>query len=538
MAEICYYICMDYEEKKRRQMIRVIIAEVGMVLSVIAIVVVAIMLAMGFFISGNGQIEQSGLMQIHSLPTGATVELDGSTLFSRTNLSRTMPAGTHHLKLSRDGYDSWENDVEMYSGVLVRLYYPRLFLQNRTVELAKDLGKEKELMSLDDLEFYQPSPERNYILYAQKGSSGWKMLDFRGDEVKETTFDLSGVLPGMIADEKDDQEKEDGETATEAKDAKTAQQGVNETVKYHFEGKIEEVKWSANEEKVLVRVAFEDKKEWVLVNLRNIAESLNLTRTLGMAFERIDIIDGAATQLFGLENHHLRSIDVASKSTSRVLLDQVADYAYSEGNVLYMTETIEKMGRKMREIGVYKNGEEDGTVIDEVFSDAKVRLALARYYDEDYTCYVVGKKLKVRYGSLPSYRREGGVVELKELVERELEVAPQTLSLSSGNEYLVARAERKFMVTDLDMGEYYEYEAATAELKWLDASMMYAVQDGQITVWDFDGTNKRNLAESRKDDEDTKALNSAVLVSPNNRWLYYLATDEDGLSLMREKIRE
>lgn len=538
MVEICYYICMDYEEKKRRQMIRVIIAEVGMVLSVIAIVVVAIMLAMGFFISGNGQIEQSGLMQIHSLPTGATVELDGSTLFSRTNLSRTMPAGTHHLKLSRDGYDSWENDVKMYSGVLVRLYYPRLFLQDRTVELAKDLGKEKELMSLDDLEFYQSSPERNYILYAQKGSSNWKMLDLRGDEVKETTFDLSGVLPGMIADEKDDQEKEDGETAAEAKDAKTTQQGVNETVKYHFEGKIEEVKWSANEEKVLVRVAFEDKKEWVLVNLRNIAESLNLTRTLGMTFERIDIIDGAAAQLFGLENHHLRSINVSSKSTSRVLLDQVADYAYNEGNVLYVTETIEKMGRKMREIGVYKNGEEDGTVIDEVFNDAKVRLALARYYDEDYVCYVVGKKLKVRYGSLPSYRREGGTVELKDLVERELEVVPQEFSLSSGNEYLVARAERKFMVTDLDMGEYYEYEAATAELKWLDASMMYAVQDGQITVWDFDGTNKRNLAESRKDDEDTKALNSVVMISPNNRWLYYLATDEDGLSLMREKIRE
>ncbi len=523
-------------------MIRVIIAEVGMVLSVIAIVVVAIMLAMGFFISGNGQIEQSGLMQIHSLPTGATVELDGSTLFSRTNLSRTMPAGTHHLKLSRDGYDSWENDVEMYSGVLVRLYYPRLFLQNRTVELAKDLGKEKELTSLNDLEFYQPSPERNYILYTQKGASGWKMLDFRGDEVKETTFDLSGVLPGMIADEKDDKEKENekenGETTAETKDTKTAQQGVGETVKYHFEGKIEELKWSANEEKVLVRVAFEDKKEWVLVNLRNIAESLNLTRTLGMAFERIDIIDGAATQLFGLENHHLRSIDVASKSTSRVLLDQVADYAYNEGNVLYVTETIEKMGRKMREIGVYKHGEEDGTVIDEVFSDAKVRLALARYYDEDYACYVVGKKLKVRYGNLPSYRRGGGVVELKELVERELEVVPQALSLSSGNEYLVARTERKFMVTDLDMGEYYNYDAETAELKWLDASMMYAVQDGQITVWDFDGMNKRNLAESRKDGEDTKALNSVVMISPNNRWLYYLATDEDGLSLMREKIRE
>ena len=42
---------MDFDEKNRRQLIRVIIAEIGMVLSVIAIVVVSTMAAMGFVIS-------------------------------------------------------------------------------------------------------------------------------------------------------------------------------------------------------------------------------------------------------------------------------------------------------------------------------------------------------------------------------------------------------------------------------------------------------------------------------------------------------
>ena len=102
---------MDFDEKNRRQLIRVIIAEIGMVLSVIAIVVVSTMAAMGFVISSNGSIEQSGLMQLHTLPTGANVKIDGNTILARTNLSRTLSAGTHQLEIYRDGYDSWQNHV-------------------------------------------------------------------------------------------------------------------------------------------------------------------------------------------------------------------------------------------------------------------------------------------------------------------------------------------------------------------------------------------------------------------------------------------
>lgn len=520
---------MDYEEKKKRQLIRVIIAETGMVLSVIAIVVVAIMLAMGFFISGDGQIEQSGLMQIHSLPTGATVELDGATLFSRTNLSKTMPAGTHHLKISKDGYDTWENDVEMYSGVLVRLYYPRLFLQNREVEFVETLG---ELESDKDLEFYQPSPGRNYVLYAQKGSSEWKLLDLKGDTVKETVLDLSGILPGMVMEEADD----DGD-ASEAEASKEVGSGAPQ---YRFDGEVKEMKWSTGEERVLVKVNFEGKTEWVLVNLRNVAESLNLSKTFGLDFERIEIIDGSASQLLGLENRHLRSINTSNKSISAVLLDRVADFAYNEGNVLYVTSEVEVQRKKIREIGVYKNGEEGGTIIDEVESNDPVKLALSEYYDDKYVCYTIGSKLRVRYGNLPSYKIDGATVELKDLVERDLDVVPQSFGLSSGGEYVVARSDKNFMVTDLDMGEFYEYEAPTAAVKWLDASMMYVVEDGEVTVWDFDGTNLRDLNSSRQDGDnaDAKVLNWPVIISANNRWMYYLVEDKDGLTLAREKIRD
>ena len=42
------------------------------------------------------------------------------------------------------------------------------------------------------------------------------------------------------------------------------------------------------------------------------------------------------------------------------------------------------------------------------------------------------------------------------------------------------------MVTDLEMGDIYEYEAEATEIKWLDDSMMFAVRNKEIIAWDFD----------------------------------------------------
>lgn len=519
---------MDYEDKKKRQFIRVMIAEVGMVLSVLVIVVVATLAAMGFFISSNGGLEQNGLMQIHSLPTGATVELDGNTLFSRTNLSKTMSAGEHNLKLSRPGYDTWEKTVKMYSGVLIRLHYPRLFLQDREAQVALALGKKAT-----GLEFYQPSQSRNYIIYAEQGAAVWKLLDVKGDEVRTTLLDLSGILPGMV----------------EKKSEKKTKLGVSPqstTPEYQFEGEIEELTWSNDENRVLVKVRYDGKVEWVLVNLRDVANSLNLTQTFGMKFEHIEMIDNAANQLFALENHQLRRINVSEKVMSRVLLGNVENFANNGTNVIYLTvplaaEEIEQAEQRYRAVGVYRNDEKDGTVLAKVEAEKKIQIALARYFDEDYMCYIVDKKPTILYGSLPSYDEKGAdLSSLKKLAEDNvLGLVPESLAVSSGNEYLVARAGAKYMVIDLDMGDLYEYEAPTAELKWLDGSMMYGVSEGEILVWDFDGTNRRNLAESlKKGSTVLKATTRPVMIASNNKWLYYLSEDESEIRLVREQIRE
>lgn len=523
---------MDYEEKRRKQALRVLVAEVGMVISVAIIVVVAVMAAMGFFISSNGQIGQSGLVQLHSLPTGASVELDGSTLFARTNLSRTLSEGEHTFRIYRDGYDTWEKKINVYPGALMRLYYPRLFLQNRVPEVVQDLNKDNAKL---DLEFYSPTRNREYILYALDNAPTWHLLDMRGDKIKDRLLDLSGVLPGMVELVEDP----NSETA-----AKTVNNSPVENKKFTFEGKIKQVKWSANAEKVLAEVEYAGQNSWILINLSDVSKSLDLTETFGLNFERVEIIDAAANRLYVLENQHLRQIDAGNKSLSKVILNNVVDFSNSGSSVVYLKAIKENDGANMYEIGSYRDGEEGSVLIKTVKDDTAVKVALARFYEEDYICYTINQKLTVVYGVLPTYKEnqddepEADLSELRELItDHELPYLPKNLEISPDGEYLVASAGSHLMVADLATAEITSYDAISAQWKWFDASMMYALRDGAIVVWDFDGQNQRDLSTSRAGEKDLNVLSYPVLVTANNRWLYYLTKTENGiLQLTRERI--
>lgn len=504
---------MDFEERerqKRQHMIKVVIAETGMVFAVVAIVAVAMLASMGFFVSSDGSIEQSGLAQIHSIPTGASVELDGSMLFSRTNLSRTMAAGEHYLKMTRPGYDSWENTIKMRSGVLLRLYYPRLFLQNRAAEKALTLD--------EDLEFYSPSGDRTSIIYAKKSSPEWQLVNIEGDETKVTKLDLFTVLPGM-------------------------KEGV-------FTGKIEKLDWSSNSDYLLTKVSYEGKAEWILLNLKDVKRSLNLTQTFGLEFAQVEMIDGSANRLFVLENHHVRRVNTTDGTISQVLLSEIESFASEGSNLIYVQKTT-KDEKTEKIVGTYRDGEKGGVTIAEVKPEVSVKVALAKYYDEDYLAYFVDDKLTVYYGAVPNYHEKADDnVELANLkvllLDESFAVVPGSFVTSPEDDYLVATRDKHYMVVNLDAGDIFEYDVETTKVQWLDASMMAAVVNGTLRVWDYDFTNRRDLVTNEERENlpgvttysETKLLDYPAVITSNNKWLYYLVRSEDKNMLMREKIRD
>ncbi len=513
MIHVIIMCSMDFEERERRErrhMIKVVIAEAGMVFAVVAIVAVATLASMGFFVSSNGSIEQSGLAQIHSIPTGASVELDGSTLFSRTNLSRTIPEGEHHLKMTRANYDSWENTIKMRPGMLLRLYYPRLFLQNRVSEKMVTLDEE--------LEFYLPSGDRTSIIYAKKASTDWEFLNIEGDEIRATKLDLSTVLPGV-------KEKK-------------------------FTGKIEKMDWSRNSDYLLLKVGAESKTEWILVNLKDVKRSLNLTQTFGLDFAQVEMIDDSANRLFVLENHHVRRVNTTDGTISQVLLSDIESFASKGSNLMYVQKVTED-DKVKKFVGTYRDGERGGVTIAEAKSDAAIKVALAKYYDEDYLAYFVDDKLTIYYGVVPNYYENADDnVELANLkvllLDESFTTIPKSFAVSPEGDYLVATNDKHYMVVGLDAGDIFEYDVETTKVQWLDASMMAAVVDETLKVWDYDFTNRRELVTSTKKEDlpavttysEAHLLSYPAVITSNNKWLYYLVGSDDQIVLMREKIRD
>lgn len=492
---------MDEDERKRRkirQTIKVAIAELAMVLSVIAIVAVAMLLSMGFSVTSNGDIEQTGLVQIHSIPTGATVEVDGGKLFARTNLSRTLADGDHEVVITKDGYDSWSKIIRLRSGVLMRLYYPRLFPTDRTAEAVKALG--------DELEFYTTSDDRTSILYAEKSSTTWRFINIKSDEPKYSTLDLSEILPGVV----------DGK----------------------FVGRVVELKWTSTSDYVLARIAYDSQSDWVMVNMKDVKSSVNLTKTFGLDFTQIELIDGTAGQLYALENHQLRKINTADQAISRVLLNNVFSFAVNERNVVYVAEHKNVDGELEKVIGVYKDGEKGGTVVATAKNNAAVMVALSKFYGDDFISYSINNEFTALYGNLPSYKENGDEdVALNVLVENvKLSSTPDQIDVSAEeNQFVVMRSGTQFMVVDLDDGRLYEYESPSRELHWIDEAMMYAVDSNALKVWDYDGLNQRTIVDMSKDEK--KALgNYEVVITHNNKWLYYLLQTQDGLVLTRELV--
>ncbi len=485
---------MDREQRKRRQKILTILAETFMVFAVIAIVVVMTLVAMGYKFGKEGEIEQSGLMQLHTMPTGATVEIDGKTLFARSNLSESLSPGDHFIKITKDGYDSWEKTVTMEPGSLMRLYSPRLFLLER---------KSEKISELADLMFYNTSENRNYILYTKSASTKWTLLNVKNDNIETTELDVAKVF-SFVKDDK-------------------------------FVGEIAQIKWDSDEDKVLVKVGYEGATEWVLVNLKDVKDSVNLTKEFGLNFSKIEIANSSAGQLLALENGNLRRIDVDNRSMSRILVEKVESFTNHGADVVYVTSRDDS-GK--RNIGVYKDGAKDSVVVEVLDTEDKVLVGSSAYYDDEYLIYTVGDRINIYSGEYPAYTDEmkkSGDNEvpldsenstLGLVLEYTFGFTPENLIVSRGGEYVLMKQGREIVSVDLDTNKISGYESKSDKIKWLDDSMLYDVLDGKVVVWDFDGTNEREIVKSG-------ASARPVMISGNNKYLYYISDK----NLVREIIK-
>ena len=456
---------MDLEKRARRQGLRVIVSETIMVLAVAAMVIVLALVVSGYWINANFEVERQGMLQVHSVPTGASVEVDGDApWFQRTNTSKILTSGEHKITLTKDGYDSWSKTINISEGLLYRLHYPRLFLRERDREEIYDATLSASATV---------SPNRRLILLLNNTTT-WTLLNIDSDNPKPTTINIANLF-----------------SSTSLADGAT--NGL-------FVGDIISAEWDQANEHILFKVKNNTSTEWVLLDVKNPINSVNITREFAADFDNIKIFDNSADNLLSLRNGNLHKINIPSRQISAILVEGVQSYDFYESELVFSSE---------ESISSLKLGDNTPVILKKIESPARV--LVSKFYENNYIFIVEGNTLSV-------YQKEN----LEEVLTATLRFIPDKIKVGYGGEFIVMNSGSNFSTLDMESMTIHNWDTGSTNYGWIDNYMAYSVDNGVLSVYDFDGLNHRELA-------NNVSSHFPVTIT-SDKWLYYFS---DG-KLLRE----
>ena len=432
---------MDLEKRARRQSLRIIISEIVMVIAVVAMVAVLAFIVSGYWINADFEVERQGMLQVNSIPTGATVSVDGDApWFQRTNTSKILSGGEHTIKLTKDGYDSWSKTVSISEGLLYRLNYPYLFLKNRSKESVYDATTTT---------FATVSPDRKLLLLANNTTS-WTLLELDNDKPKTNTVNVAPILTSGVA----------SGTATV------------------FSGKITSAKWDSANNHVLLRINNNEQNEWVLLDVKNPLKSVNLTREFATDFSDVKIFDNSANTLLAVRNGNLHKINVEARQISAVLIEQVTAYDFYDSDIIYVSGGSLKI--------LKSNG--DNLILAEELTATSPIILTAKFYDNHYI-FIIGTS------DIAVYLKDG----FKEVNDFTISFIPETAKVGYGGEFVIINSGTSFATLDMESMQLREWAINSSHYGWINNYMMYSVLNGALSVYDFDGLNYRELSSNVSD---------------------------------------
>lgn len=448
---------MDLEKRAKRQSLKVIISEAIMVITVIITVIVLAFVVSGYWLNADFKVERQGMLQVNSVPTGASVAIDGdSPWFQRTNTSEILSSGEHTVVLSKDGYDTWSKTVDIKEGLLYRLNYPHLFLKERTKESVYDATTTT---------FATVSPNRKLILLANN-TNDWALLNLDNETIKPTTIDVSKLFPSA-----------------------SANSGI-------FAGEIISASWDSANEHVLLKVQNNNSIEWGLLDIRNFTRSTNLTREFATTFTDVSILDHSADNLLAIRDGNLHKIDVNARQISAVIVEGVLDYDFYDSEIIFVSKD---------QIGLLKLGQDTPDIVKEITGATKV--LIGKFYDNKYLYVIKEKQITV-------YQKN----DFQELVQAEISFVPQEIKIGYDGDFVFMNSGANFATLDMESLQVVEWQADFDRYGWLNGYMIYAIKDGELSVYDFDGLNHRSLA--------TNVSSHFPVTITSEKWLYYFSDNE------------
>lgn len=447
------------------------------------------LLVLGYsFNRDDGRIEQGGLLQFGTTPSGAKVLLNGDDTDSRTTAKSTVPSGTHTVRYELDRYRPWEKTILIKPAQVGWINYARLIPNETPPQAVRTFEKIQDIME---------SPKRSYILVNEDTSKPqYTVVDIRADEVQYVAV----AIPESVY------------TTTGSSHRFTL------------------VSWSENENAALVKHTYGKSTEWLLLDRDEPEESLNITKMFKIDSDKLSFAGGNERLLFEETGKQVRRLNLDNGETSVVLASDYADLkVYDEKTVIYTTP-LDQFGALT--VGFANlDLREQLTIRTHFGSFSPFYADMGTYFHERYIATVRGNQLIIDKGTLPSVN---STAVLKRVLMKEIPEGAKNVEFSSNGRFVVVEYADGFATYDLELAKFDEVkwhrqEKKQLPLEWLDEYMVWSANGDMLRVYDFDGANQQDIMPV------TNGM--PVTLNPDGEYIYGVLQTDDGYELRRATLR-
>jgi hypothetical protein len=450
---------MDFIDPKKKKIHRTTLF-VGYGLMAIAIslgTAILVLLAYGYdFDRKTGSVIQNGLVFIQSNPVSADVYVNGERR-GDGNQRLVLPSGEYAVELQREGYRSWQRDFFLEGGSIKRFVYPFLFPNDIAV---RDIESRAAKPSL-----FTASPDRRWLVIGPDQAIGnFQVIDLNNKDLPKKEFRLPAIIEEDIA---------------------SAQS-------------VKVIEWSNDNSHLLLQFGKGADAVYILMNHREPEKSIQISRLFqDVPFSSIALRDKKIDEFF-LYNNESQVLSIGRRSDASVrpyVRDVIAYATHGEDVVLYVTKNVETNDVELR------IQEKDTTYfVREMPDDTKYLLNIARF-DGQWTIAAASAKEKRAY-IYRSSRIATGVDPLAtQRIIRTIHLkdsTPLALSFSQNTRNVLLHGGNEFAVYDAETDQYYSYtknmpSSAADTVDWMDGHRITAISDGNVLVFDFDGSNEHSL---------------------------------------------
>ncbi len=475
---------MYHQPSKRKQLIQRTVIYSLMSVAVVGLVAVLVFIILGYQFNGqDGKIEQGGLVQFESQPTGADVTIDGASFGTKTSSKTTMTAGQHFVTMAKSGYQQWRKSVTVVPGAVLWLNYSRLIPAELKPANVADFGS---------VSGTAVSPDMKWMAVQETADSpSIHLADISQDSVKTTTIELPA--------------------------ASYSHPAAGESQQFTLGA------WSADSRHLLVQHLYGAATEWLVVDTQNAAQTKDVTKLLGVDISKVVFSGDNSGILYAQIGQDVRKIDLNSLQLSRPLVTNVAEFSVYDRNTIVFTTLLDAT-TKARSVGIYRDGADAPTTVRSYSDqgDLPLHLGVGKYFSDTYVAIAYGEGVEVIKGDL------NGDWQKKTLHVDASMIVPggvQYLSVTKNGRFVVAQQGATYMVYDMELNKTTSTTlkgtgVVGKQLQWLDEYMPWSDRDGMVRLYEFDGANQHDIM--------PVAQGFSVTLSPNDRYLYGITQATDG----------